>query len=690
MTSRVPRNRLAGETSPYLLQHADNPVDWYPWGPEALAKAEREDKPILLSIGYSACHWCHVMAHESFEDAQTAELMNALFVNIKVDREERPDLDKIYQTALQILSRRSGGWPLTMFLTPGGRVPFFGGTYFPREPRYGMPPFREVLQRIADHWREQREAVEAQNTELLRAFDELGARATQPGTPEPSVLDMARHQLEHGFDPAHGGFGGAPKFPHPPNLTRLLRHYAASLRLGQPDRRALQMALLTLERMAHGGIHDALGGGFCRYSVDAEWMIPHFEKMLYDNALLLPLYVEAFHIDARPLFRDIAEGIAGWVMREMQGADGGYYSALDADSEGEEGKYYAWTPDEVRALIDPADWPLFARRYGLDRPANFEHHWHLHVCVGIDALTRETGLDAEVIEQRLARARAVLFAARERRIRPGCDDKVLTSWNALMIRGMMIAARSLGRDDLCASADRALDFIAAHLWRDGRLLASWREGQARLPGYLDDHAFLLEALLEALQTRWRDDDLAFAIRLADTLLEHFEDRDHGGFHFTAHDHEMLIHRPKPYGDDALPSGNGVAARALTRLGHLLGESRYLDAGERVLRAAWGQIAGLPYAHNTLLDALEEYLEPPEIVVLRGDASALPAWGAVCHEDYAPARLVFAIPAGTPAAGLPGAHAELTGGVRAWVCRGTACLAPFDTREGLRAALDRQP
>ncbi len=687
MTSRVPRNRLAGETSPYLLQHADNPVDWYPWGPEALAKAEREDKPILLSIGYSACHWCHVMAHESFEHEPTAELMNALFVNIKVDREERPDLDKIYQAALQMLSRRSGGWPLTMFLTPAGRVPFFGGTYFPREPRYGMPPFREVLQRVSDFWREQRDEVEAQNAELLRAFDELGARAATPGMPEPSVLDMARHQLEHGFDPHQGGFGSAPKFPHPPNLTRLLRHYAASLRLGQPDERALHMVLLTLERMANGGIHDLLGGGFCRYTVDAQWMIPHFEKMLYDNALLLPLYVDAFRIAGRPLFRDVADGVAGWVMREMQGADGGYYSALDADSEGEEGKYYVWTPDAVRALVDPADWPLFARRYGLDRPANFEHHWHLHVCVGIDALAGETGLDAEAIEQRLARARAALFTARERRIRPGCDDKVLTAWNALMIRGMMIAARGLGRQEYRASADRALDFIAAHLWRDGRLLASWRDGHAHLPAYLDDHAFLLDALLEALQTRWRGEDLDFAIRLADTLLERFEDHELGGFHFTAHDHETLIHRPKPFGDDALPSGNGVAARALMRLGHLLGERRYIEAGERTLRAAWGQIAGLPYAHNTLLDALEEHLAPPEIIVLRGDAAILGEWEAAVRVGYAPARLAVAIPAEVTALpGLLGERQAPASGARGFVCRGTLCEAPVETIEGLRDAL----
>jgi uncharacterized protein len=687
MTIQVPRNRLAGETSPYLLQHADNPVDWYPWGPEALAKAVTEDKPILLSIGYSACHWCHVMAHESFEHAPTAELMNHLFVNIKVDREERPDLDRIYQTALQLLSRRTGGWPLTMFLAPDTRVPFFGGTYFPREPRYGIPAFREVLERVAAFYRSQRNTLEEQNAELMQAFRTLGARAAGPGKPEPSVLDMARHQLEHGFDPHHGGFGGAPKFPQPTNLTRLLRYYATSLHRGHGDERALHMAIFTLEKMAHGGIFDQIGGGFCRYSVDGQWTIPHFEKMLYDNALLLPLYAGAFRLNGNPLFGRIVIETADWVLREMQSPDGGYFSSLDADSEGEEGKYYVWTAGEVRDLLDPAVYPLFARRFGLDQAANFEQRWHLRVTTDIETLARESGLDSGEARRRIDRARGILHAARERRVRPGRDDKILTSWNALMIRGLMIAARELGHDALRTSAERAIDFIRAQLWRDDRLLATCKDGRSHLPAYLDDHAFLLDALLEALQTRWRKADIAFAIELADALLDHFEDPQHGGFFFTSHDHEQLIHRPKPWGDDALPSGNGIAARALIRLGHLLGETRYNEAGERTLRGAWRQISELPYAHNTLLDALEEYLHPPQIIVIRGDESVADGWLAACRAGYHPDRIAVAIPnTHTALPGLLGERRAPAAGALAYICSGTSCQAPVDTLEALREAL----
>lgn len=691
MTNPVPRNRLAGETSPYLLQHADNPVDWHPWGPEALARAEREDKPVLLSIGYSACHWCHVMAHESFEHAPTAELMNRLFVNIKVDREERPDLDRIYQAALQMLSRRTGGWPLTMFLAPDTRVPFFGGTYFPREPRYGMPAFGDVLQRVSDFYHQQRDALEAQNAELMQAFGTLGARAADAGAPEASVLDMARHQLEHGFDPHHGGFGGAPKFPHPPNLTRLLRHHAEAIRHGHGDDQALHMALFSLEKMALGGIYDQIGGGFCRYAVDGQWTIPHFEKMLYDNAQLLPLYADAFLLDANPLYQRIAIETADWVMREMQAPDGGYYSSLDADSEGEEGRFYVWTPDEIRALLDPDDYRLFARAFGLDQAANFEQRWHLRVTTAIGTLAREFDLEQDEARRRIDQARNVLFRERERRVRPGRDDKILTSWNALMIRGMMIAARALDRDSLRVSAQRAIDFIRKQLWRDGRLLASCRDGRAHLPAYLDDHAFLLDGLIEALQTHWRDADLVFALELADALLERFEDPDQGGFFFTAHDHEMLIHRPKPYGDDALPSGNGIAARALIRLGHLLGESRFIEAGARTLRGAWRQIAAVPYAHNTLLDALAEHLRPPQIIVLRGDETMFDAWLALCREGYHPDRIAVAIPGtGASLPGLLGERRAPAAGTLAYVCSGTSCQAPVDTLAELCEALQVSP
>ncbi|HEY7840856.1 MAG TPA: thioredoxin domain-containing protein, partial [Gammaproteobacteria bacterium] len=441
-------NALAAETSPYLLQHAHNPVQWYPWGTEALERARRENKPILLSIGYSACHWCHVMAHESFEDEATAALMNEHFVNIKVDREERPDIDKIYQTAQQLLTRRTGGWPLTMFLTPEDQVPFFGGTYFPPEPRYGMPGFRDLLARVAEYYRSERAAIGRQNEALVETLERL-QHVTTPGQPDPAPLHAAVDELESIFDAQFGGFGGAPKFPHPSNLEFLADYAACRREEGDSGpERATRMTRFTLERMAEGGICDQLGGGFCRYSVDAYWMIPHFEKMLYDNGPLLALYADAWHVTREPLFRRVASETADWVMREMQSPDGGYYSSLDADSEGAEGRFYVWTQEEVRAALTDEEYRALAPRFGLDRPPNFEHAWHLHVFRPVGEISTLLSVDAAKVETLIDSARRKLLRVREKRVRPGRDEKVLTSWNALMIRGMARAALRLGRSDL--------------------------------------------------------------------------------------------------------------------------------------------------------------------------------------------------------------------------------------------------
>jgi len=429
--------------------------------------------------------------------------------------------------------------------------------------------------------------------------------------------------------------------------------------------------------MATGGLFDQLGGGFCRYSVDDEWGIPHFEKMLYDNGPLLGLYANAWQITGSPLFARACEATAGWVLREMQSPEGGYYSSLDADSEGEEGRFYVWSREEVAGLLDPPTYGVFARRYGLDDQPNFEGHWHLHVCADVATIAADTGADPAGVEARLAVARDILFQARAGRVRPGRDDKVLTSWNALMIEGMARAGQVFGRTDWLDSAGRALDFVRRELWRDGRLLASWKDGHANLPAYLDDHAFLISALLALLQARWRKDDLDFAVALAELLLARFADPQNGGFYFTADDHERLIQRPKPYGDESLPAGNGVAALALGRLGHLLGEPRYLEAAERTLRNAWSQVSRLPYAHATLLDALDEQLEPPEVVVLRGEGVDLGKWLERATARYAPRRLSLAIPAG--ATGLPAGLAERrapASGCLAYVCRGTHCDAPI--------------
>ena len=676
-------NRLADETSPYLLQHADNPVDWYPWNEEALALAREQDRPILLSIGYSACHWCHVMAHESFEDPATAELMNRLFVNVKVDREERPDLDRIYQSAHHLLNRRPGGWPLTAFLTPDEHMPFFIGTYFPPRAAHGMPPFREVLQRVHDFYRDHRDDIDRQNSELAGALHSMalvsgGEDAVLDATP----LDAARRQLEADSDRVHGGFGGAPKFPHPTNIERLLRHWAAT-RAGTPDDTALQLVRHNLHAMAAGGIYDQLGGGFCRYAVDAAWQIPHFEKMLYDNGPLLALYAEAHAATGEATFARVAEETAAWVMREMQSPEGAYYATLDADSEGEEGKFYAWERDEIAALLDADEFAVAARFWGLDEAPNFEGRWHLSVRATTGEVADALGMDEDQVRARLATARAKLFAAREQRVRPGRDEKILTAWNGLMIRGMAIGARLLRHPEWSDSATRAVDFLRDSLLRDGRLLATYKDGRARLNGCLDDYAFLMDGLLELLQVRWRDSDYLMLRELADSLLAHFEDTEQGGFFFTAHDHERLIQRPKPFSDDATPAGNAVAAKLLARLGHLGGETRYLDAARRALQCAWPALQQFPHAHCGMLLALEEHLYPPTTIVIRGsDSEEMRDWLEECRRAWQPRRLAFAIPDTAVLDGLLASRESDGGRTRAYVCSGTSCREPATTRAEL--------
>jgi len=675
-------NLLSQETSPYLQQHAQNPVDWHPWGEAALKRAREEDKPILLSVGYSACHWCHVMAHESFEDPVVAALMNRLFVNVKVDREERPDLDQIYQLAHQMLAQRPGGWPLTMFLTPEG-APFFGGTYFPKEPRHGLPGFPQLLERVAQAWRESRAEIGKQNESLLAALANM-----QPGAPahhselSAAPIEAAIRSLKTSFDSRWGGFGGAPKFPHPAELELCLRRSATA-----GDASAQRVATYTLERMMLGGIYDQLGGGFSRYSVDAQWMIPHFEKMLYDNGPLLRLAADAWAATKNPLFARVAEETAGWVMREMQSPEGGYYSSLDADSEHEEGKYYVWTPEEVRAEVSAEEFAVLASHYGLDGPPNFENErWHLHVARILRAVAEQLGKSEEECGRLLESGRKKLLAAREKRVRPGRDDKVLVSWNALMIAGMARAAVVFGRDDWLRSAKKALAFMRGAMWKEekgarGRLLATYKDGRAHLNAYVDDYAYLIYALTELLQAEFDPGSLAFAEDLAEVLLEQFEDAENGGFFFTSHDHERLIHRPKPGYDNATPSGNGVAAYALQRLHFLTGEPRYAAAAERTLAQFAAAMDAQPGSHATLLMALEEHQTPTRTVILRGPAAELPRWRKALAPHYAPHTMVIAIDG--EAAGLPPVLAKPAGTrVGAWVCEGTTCLAPIDRLETL--------
>lgn len=571
-------NKLINESSPYLKQHANNPVDWYPWGEEALQRARKENKPILLSIGYAACHWCHVMAHESFEDNATAELMNKLFINIKVDKEERPDLDKIYQATHYILTQQGGGWPLNVFLTPNDLMPFFSGTYFPATAKYQLPDFKEVLQNLANIFQERQTDIQKQHAELKKILN----------PPPPIISDVrlnaqpiqhALQVLQRKYDSVHGGFGGAPKFPQPSRLAFLLQH--------QP-----LLAEESLLRMAAGGINDQLGGGFYRYSVDAAWRIPHFEKMLYDNAQLLFLYVSAFRQTQQPEFADIARQIANWVTTSMQSPQGGYYSSMDADSEGHEGKYYVWDKTEVKSLLTDDEYSILEKYYGFNQPANFEHHWHLYLDQPLK--THEFALWSS--------AKQKLLAERKKRIPPALDTKILTATNSLMIKGMFAAGYELHEPAFIDSAQRALTYIQKNLWKNRRLLAS----DSGLMAYLDDYAFLMDALLTSQQINWQTETEDFLLVLADTLLTYFSDNTSGGFYFTAKDHEQLLYRPKSFMDEAIPSGNAVAARCLLALDHSLKKPQYHDAAKKIIQAAWPMLTQYPAEHCELLLALEIY------------------------------------------------------------------------------------
>lgn len=668
--STQPANHLVDETSPYLQQHARNPVEWYPWGREALTRARNEDKPILLSVGYSACHWCHVMAHESFEEPETAALMNRLFINIKVDREERPDLDRIYQTAHQLLTRRPGGWPLTMALTPD-QVPFVGGTYFPPEARFGLPAFRDVLQRIHDFYRENRDSIQEQNQSLIAALESGHGSGT--GVLDDKPVRLAVQELAGSFDEIHGGFGSAPKFPHVANLGLLLR---------DDDRESRRMALFSLQRMAAGGLLDQLGGGFYRYSVDERWEIPHFEKMLYDNGPLLQRYVESWQLTDDPFYHRAAEKTAEWVMREMQLPNGGYCASQDADTDGEEGGFYVWTQSELQTLLTPQEYDVTSRYYGLDQPANFEGRWHLKLSTSPGDIALKLSMQEEDVLAHLKNAREKLFRARSKRAELGRDDKVLVSWNALTIQGMAWAGIQLQRDDFLDSARHAVDFIRGEMFPNGRLLASWKDGQGKYAAYLDDYAFLIDALLTLLQDRWRSEDLSFAVQLADVLMEHFEDEQRGGFFFTADDHEALIQRPKSLMDESMPSGNGVAAAALYRLGHLSGKLEYLDAAEKTLRAGFEMMSQYPTAHGAMLCALQAQQHGLELFVLRGKESALRPWREKLLSGFQPFRYVLTLP--EDAEGLPDSLTEklAQGEAVAYHCLGHHCSPPIKRLEDL--------
>lgn len=649
-------NHLINETSPYLQQHAHNPVNWYPWGKEALETAHKENKPILLSIGYAACHWCHVMAHESFEDQETAEVMNELFINIKVDREERPDLDKIYQTAHYLLTQRSGGWPLTIFLTPNDLTPFFSGTYFPREAHYQLPAFKDVLKGIADLYQHRFDDIQKQNQSLLNILKDREP-ITSISQLNDQPLKKALESLDQHYDFLNGGFNGAPKFPQAPKLEFLLEQSST-------------MAIDTLHHMANGGIYDQLQGGFYRYSVDEKWRIPHFEKMLYDNAQLLYLYALASKQYNEPYFADIAHETANWVIDTMQSQEGGYFSSIDADSEGHEGKFYVWDKSEIKMLLTPEEYAVIEPYFGLDQPPNFETQWHLYVAQPLNI----TLTDAEKL---LTSAKTKLLSIRNKRIPPARDEKILTSWNGLIIKAMLTAGDILQEPRFLDSAQQALTFIYQKLWSSQRLLATYKDGKAHLAAYLDDYAFLLDALLTSLQVRWNTEHLLFAMNLADTLLKHFSDAN-GGFFFTANDHEKLLYRPKTMMDEATPSGNGTAVRALLTLGYLLGETRYLNAAEKTLQSAWPALLHYPAEHCSLLLGLNYFMNPPPIIILRGPISEMKDWENEIKASST--NWIFTI--SNTEAKLPESLDEkkYRGKNCAYICRGMQCSAVIEDIE----------
>jgi uncharacterized protein len=656
-------NRLIDETSPYLLQHANNPVDWYAWGPEALERAAKEDKLILLSIGYSACHWCHVMEHESFENPAIADIMNRNFVNIKVDREERPDLDQIYMTAVQIMTG-SGGWPMTVFLLPTGE-PIFGGTYFPPDDRYGRPGFRRLLETIAEAYRTRRAEIHENAKSFREHFARQAFRKNESATIDASVLQTAYRAMASRFDPREGGFGGAPKFPPSMSVNFLLRYHHRTR-----DEHALHMVILTLDKMAYGGMYDQVGGGFHRYSTDDHWLLPHFEKMLYDNALLARVYVDAYRATGDPLYKRIAEETLDFVMREMRAPDGAFYSTQDADSEGVEGKFYVWSLDEFRQVVGE-DWDLLAGYFDVSAHGNWEETNILHV-------TREPD---EKLLPKIEAARKKLYAAREKRVRPGRDEKILTDWNGLMLRAFAEAASCLGRDDYRAVAEANANFILKTMWDGNRLLHSYKDGRARFNGYLDDYANLVDGLFALYELTFDYHWLEAAVRIADRMLEQFWDADGGGFYFTGKDHETLLARTKDFFDNATPSGNSVASDALLRMAAVLDRSDYRKKAEDIFLAAAELMKQYASGFGRMLGAVDFYIGPSREIALIGSPEP---FVSVLRKRYDPRVVVAAGPDDRVA--LLRDRPKVSDQPTAYICENFSCKQPVTTVAAFEAQL----
>jgi uncharacterized protein len=697
-------NRLIHETSPYLLQHAHNSVDWYPWGPEALARAAAEDKPILLSVGYSACHWCHVMAHESFEDPDTAALMNELFVNVKVDREERPDIDAIYMEAVQAMTGR-GGWPMTVFLAPDGR-PFYGGTYYPPEPRYGMPSFRQLLRAIAEAWQERRREMESAGDRMADALNRSAALRPADTALAAGVLDKAAQNLMRNLDPYEGGFSDAPKFPQPMNLDFLLQNWR---RTG--DEKQRKAVAYTLAKMARGGIYDQLGGGFHRYSTDARWLVPHFEKMLYDNAQLARTYLYAWQITGEAALRQVVEETLDYVLREMTSPEGGFCSTQDADSEGVEGKFFVWTPDEVLALLGPDDGPLFSAYFDVTARGNFHEGGHstniLHAEDDLEDAAGKLKVSEDHLAAVIARGRNILIEARERRVHPGRDEKILAEWNGLMIHALAEAGAVLERPDYIQAAMRAAEFILAKMIvsedssaphsmpHAPRLFRTYNAGRAHLNAYLEDYAAVALGLVALYETTFELRWLEAAAALAQTILVEFRDADGAGFFQVSADHEKLVARRKDFIDSAIPSGNSLTAELFLKLAVLLGDDAagYRRHAEGILRLMADGMGEQPLAFGRLLCALDLYLNPGQEIAIVGDPAAADTQAllAEVRRRYLPNSVLALAAPGDVAASelipLLADRGQIGGRATAYVCRNFVCNLPVTEPEALARQLE---
>ncbi len=675
-------NRLINETSPYLRQHAHNPVDWHPWGTEAFEKARQEDKPVMISVGYSACHWCHRFREESFENEAIAKLMNDLFINIKVDREERPDIDSIYMNAVQMMTGH-GGWPMTVFMTPEG-VPFYGGTYYPPADRQGMPGFPRVLISIAEAYKEQRSQITSNAQVIIEQLAKLN-EFTSVDDLNTEILDTAAQGIMRGFDTENGGFGRAPKFPPAMVLSFLLRQSQRT------KDSAMQAAVeMTLIKMANGGMYDQLGGGFHRYSVDEKWLIPHFEKMLYDNALLSRIYLDAFLVTGRVFYRQIATEILDYVVREMLDTNGGFYSSQDADSEGEEGKFFVWRPEEIVALLGEEDATLFNRYFDVTPHGNFEHAMSaLHVDTELTAVAKILNVTPERLADAIKRGKEILFAAREKRVKPARDEKILTAWNGLMLRSFAEAARVLKREDYLQVAIRNAEFLLMELQRDGRLLRTHKDGQSKLNAYQEDYAYLIDGLLSLYEATFDEKYFLAAHNLADTMIAQFWDETEGGFFFTSNDHEQLISRAKESYDNATPSGNSVAAHILQRLALFTNENRYRDIAERTLKLLANQISRFPNAFGHLLCAVDLYLSSAHEIAIIGDRTSEDTAALIdaIFSRYLPNKIVAcAAPNKSSTIALLADRSQIDGKATAYVCHNYVCEAPITNTDGLENVL----